>query len=81
MRKSWELNDRLRCDVLDFLRAHDLADAIRSRDVVAAMRGRGYRDSDWTGDGGIYRAVDRALQFHRRAKQAKHSRASGWSVA
>lgn len=86
------LNDRLRADVLAVVKMltaahHDGQRCLGSTasDILTEMKRRDWRDSDFAdfrrGGGGLYRAVDRALQFHRRAGTLVYDRATDWELA
>lgn len=53
----------------------------KAADVLSDLKGRGWRTGDFKnrwGSDDMERAVDGALQFHRRAKRIYHHTRIGW---
>lgn len=82
---------RLRADVLDVVKLltsayHDGARCLgsKARDIQEVLeQDRGWKKDDFRdfrGGSSLYRAVDRALQYHRRAGVIAHDPVDGWEL-
>jgi hypothetical protein len=88
MRANAELTDRLREDVLKVITEHEKAatgPASAAR-ILESLLARGWSKADFRdsrepvgGGFGLYRAVDRSLQYHRQAGRIYHDK-RGWKL-
>jgi hypothetical protein len=74
---------RLRVAVLDYIaRAQAFDETARAADIVAGAKAEGFTAADFPSfcpnSYDLDRAVDRALQYHRRAGVIKYDRVRGW---
>jgi hypothetical protein len=81
--KSGNKTSLLRAAVLDYIaQAQAFDETVRASDIVEGARAEGFTAADFQSyqpsDYDLHRAVDRALQYHRRAGRLKFDQQRGW---